>query len=161
MTGKVMTSQTSDPALDHDLGNLTDQAVNLVGRLPGQVSRIRVRAGSAEIEVEWQSSAAVGDGGPVARPVAVESSIQPAISSTAVAVLAPVVGIFYAGPAPDEPPFVTIGERVTAGQQIGIIEAMKLMNHISAEIDGTITAIHVSSGESVEFDQILMEIEPS
>lgn len=156
-----MTSQTPDAVPDHDLGNLTDQAVNLVGRLPGQVSRIRVRAGSAEIEVEWQAGAAVGDSGPAMRPVALDPATQPATSSTAVAVLAPVVGIFYAGPSPDEPPFVTIGERVTAGQQIGIIEAMKLMNHISAEIDGTITAIHVRSGESVEFDQILMEIEPS
>jgi acetyl-CoA carboxylase biotin carboxyl carrier protein len=157
-----MTSDTPEVLADADLSSLTDQAVNLVGRLPGQVSRIRVRAGSAEIEVEWQSGAANGhDSAPAARPAGAEPAGQPAASSTALAVLAPVVGIFYAGPSPDEPPFVTVGERVTAGQQIGIIEAMKLMNHISAETDGTVTAIHVSSGQSVEFDQLLMEIEPS
>ena len=156
-----MTIDTPDSAPDENLRNLSDQAVDLVGRLPGQVSRIRVRAGSAEIEVEWQAREAVEAGRPAARTAPSEPDPQPPASSTTAAVRAPVVGIFYAAPAPDEPPFVTVGDQVTAGQQVGIIEAMKLMNHITAEVAGTITAIHVSSGESVEFDQPLMEIEPS
>jgi acetyl-CoA carboxylase biotin carboxyl carrier protein len=156
-----MTIESPEPAPDENLRNLSDQAVDLVGRLPGQVSRIRVRAGSAEIEVEWQAAATADPSRPAARPAPAEPESQPAASTSAVAVRAPVVGIFYATPGPDEPPFVAVGDEVTAGQQVGIIEAMKLMNHITAEVAGTITAIHVSSGESVEFDQPLMDIEPS
>lgn len=152
-----MTIGTPDAEPDENLRSLSDRAVDLVGRLPGQVSRIRVRAGSAEIEVEWQARETVEAG----RPAAAEPDTQPVAGSSAVAVRAPVVGIFYAAPSPDEPPFVAVGDQVSAGQQVGIIEAMKLMNHITAEVAGTITAIHVASGQSVEFDQPLMEIEPS
>jgi acetyl-CoA carboxylase biotin carboxyl carrier protein len=158
-----MTMSSPDLAPEENLRNLSDQAVDLVGRLPGQVSRIRVRAGSAEIEVEWQAAAGVpGDVVPAAWPAAVEpTAAAPAAVGTAVTVRAPVVGVFYTAPSPDESAFVAVGEQVTVGQQVGIIEAMKLMNHITAEVAGTVTAISVSSGESVEFDQLLMEIEPS
>ena len=72
---------------------------------------------------------------------------------------APIVGTFYAAPAPDADPFVKVGDRVEVGQTLCIIEAMKLMNEIEAETAGTIKQILVQNAEPVEFDQPLFVIE--
>ena len=73
--------------------------------------------------------------------------------------LAPIVGTFYEAPSPDSDPFVKVGDRVEVGQTLCIIEAMKLMNEIQAEVAGTVTQILVQNGEPVEFDQPLFVIE--
>ncbi len=70
----------------------------------------------------------------------------------------PMVGTFYASPAPDKPPFVSVGQSVKAGETLGIIEAMKMFNPIEAETSGTVVAILVESGQPVEFDQPLFVI---
>lgn len=72
----------------------------------------------------------------------------------------PMVGTFYRSPAPDEPPFVEVGDRIRAGQTLCIIEAMKLMNEIESEFSGQVMEILVNNGEPVEFDQPLMRINP-
>ena len=72
---------------------------------------------------------------------------------------APLVGTFYQAPAPGEAPFVTVGQQVRKGDIVGFIEAMKLMNEITAPEDGIITAISVQDGDMVEFHQVLMELE--
>lgn len=77
-----------------------------------------------------------------------------------VEVKSPMVGTFYRSPAPDEPPFVEVGDRIRAGQTLCIIEAMKLMNEIEGEISGQVMEILVDNGEPVEFDQPLMRINP-
>lgn len=73
-------------------------------------------------------------------------------------VRAPMVGTFYASPAPDKPPFVSIGQSVSKGQTLGIIEAMKMFNPIEADVTGTVVAIQCESGQPVEFDQPLFVI---
>lgn len=73
-------------------------------------------------------------------------------------VRAPMVGTFYASPAPDKPAFVSIGQTVKAGDTLGIIEAMKMFNPIEADVSGTVLAIRCESGEPVEFDQPLFVI---
>jgi acetyl-CoA carboxylase biotin carboxyl carrier protein len=73
-------------------------------------------------------------------------------------VRAPMVGTFYASPAPDKPPFVTVGQAVKAGDTLGIIEAMKMFNPIEAEVSGTVLKILTESGQPVEFDQPLFVI---
>ena len=73
-------------------------------------------------------------------------------------VRAPMVGTFYASPAPDKPPFVAVGQAVTKGQTLGIIEAMKMFNPIEADVSGTVVAIQCESGQPVEFDQPLFVI---
>ena len=65
------------------------------------------------------------------------------------------VGTFYDSPSPDAAPFVTKGQSVNAGDTLCIIEAMKIMNPIEAEVSGTVTAILVENGHPVEFDQPL------
>lgn len=74
-------------------------------------------------------------------------------------VVSPMVGTFYRSPAPDEPPFVEVGEVVKRGQTVCIVEAMKLMNEIEAESAGKIAEILVQNAEPIEFGQVLMRIE--
>jgi len=73
-------------------------------------------------------------------------------------VRAPMVGTFYASPAPDKPAFVSVGQAVKAGDTLGIIEAMKMFNPIEAEVSGTVLKVMAESGQPVEFDQPLFVI---
>lgn len=70
----------------------------------------------------------------------------------------PLVGTFYCAPAEDKPPYVSVGDKVKKGQVIGIVEAMKLMNEVESEFDGTVLDILVENGEIVEFGQPLVVI---
>lgn len=91
-----------------------------------------------------------------APPVATPPTVDPKW----VDVKSPMVGTFYRSPAPDEPPFVEVSDRIRTGQTICIIEAMKLMNEIEAEVSGQVMEILVQNGEAVEYDQPLMRINP-
>lgn len=75
-------------------------------------------------------------------------------------VTSPMVGTFYSAPNPDEDPFVTVGDRISKGDTVCIIEAMKLMNEIEGEVTGQIMEIAVENGEPVEFGQVLMRVNP-
>jgi len=78
-----------------------------------------------------------------------------------VEIVSPMVGTFYRAPAPTEPPFVDKGDRVSRGQTVCIIEAMKLMNEVEAEVSGEVIEILVENGQPVEFNQPLMRVMPS
>ena len=73
-------------------------------------------------------------------------------------VRSPLVGTFYVAPAEDAEPFVTVGDKVKKGQIIAIVEAMKLMNDIESDFDGTISEVLVVNGEAVEYGQPLFRI---
>lgn len=73
----------------------------------------------------------------------------------------PIVGTFYGAPAPTSPNFVNVGDRVSKGQPLCIIEAMKVMNEIEAEMDGTIREILVENGSPVEAEAVLYLIDPA
>lgn len=73
-------------------------------------------------------------------------------------VVSPLVGVFYAAPSEEAAPFVQVGDRVKKGQTLGIVEAMKLMNNIESEYDGTVTEILVKNGQNVEYNQPLFRI---
>lgn len=77
-----------------------------------------------------------------------------------VEITSPMVGTFYRSPAPDEPPFVDTGDRIGSGQTVCIIEAMKLMNEIEAEVSGQVMEILVQNGSPVEYGQVLLRIKP-
>ncbi|HEY9884128.1 MAG TPA: acetyl-CoA carboxylase biotin carboxyl carrier protein [Thermosynechococcaceae cyanobacterium] len=72
----------------------------------------------------------------------------------------PMVGTFYRAASPDEPPFVEVGDRIRKGQTICIIEAMKLMNELEAEIGGEVVEILVQNGEPIEYGQLLLRLNP-
>jgi acetyl-CoA carboxylase biotin carboxyl carrier protein len=73
----------------------------------------------------------------------------------------PMVGTFYAAPAPDAEPYVEVGQRVGQGTVLCIIEAMKLMNELESEVEGTIAKILVENAQPVEYGQVLFLIDPS
>ncbi len=89
-----------------------------------------------------------------------EESAPSPVEKNWVPITSPMVGTFYRAPAPDEQPFVEVGERIRDGQTVCIIEAMKLMNEIEAEVSGFVMEIAVANGEPVEYGQTLMWIKP-
>lgn len=97
------------------------------------------------------------------RAEAPKADAKPAEASKAASkgqpVKAPIVGTFYSASSPDAPAYVKVGDRVKSGQVLCIIEAMKLMNEIEAEMDGTIVEILVKNAEPVEYGQTLFMIE--
>lgn len=99
---------------------------------------------------------------PTAAPVAVAAPSAPAPEapvSNYYKVTSPMVGTFYAAASPESPPFASVGDTVSKGQTLCIIEAMKLMNELECEVSGTIKKINIENGKPVEFGQVLMEIE--
>jgi acetyl-CoA carboxylase biotin carboxyl carrier protein len=91
---------------------------------------------------------------------AVDRTPAPSIDKKWVEIKSPMVGTFYRSPAPDEPPFAAIGDRIKVGQTVCIIEAMKLMNEIEAESAGQVVEVLVENGQPIEFGQPLMYISP-
>ena len=98
----------------------------------------------------------------IAAPAPVAAPAAPAAAPVAdrAPVKSPMVGTFYRAPAPDAPPFVESGQTIEVGQVICIIEAMKLMNEIKAEVRGRVVEMPVQNGDPVEFGQPLFIIEP-
>lgn len=102
---------------------------------------------------------------PVAAPTVAPAAPEPAAQTPAAAperkgteVTAPMVGVFYAAPAPGDEPFVHVGSKVKAGETLCIIEAMKVLNEVTAEADGEVLEICVADGDLVEFGSCLMRI---
>jgi acetyl-CoA carboxylase biotin carboxyl carrier protein len=81
-------------------------------------------------------------------------------SSDLVDITSPMVGTFYRSPAPDAPSYVDAGSRVSPGDTLCIIEAMKLMNELECEVTGTIREVCVENAQPVEFGQVLFRVEP-
>jgi acetyl-CoA carboxylase biotin carboxyl carrier protein len=115
---------------------------------------------------------------PVASLPAVPPSSAPAVAVTPAApaeaapartaatpeltdVTSPMVGTFYRAPAPDAPPYVEVGSTVAKGQTLCILEAMKLMNELTCEVDGTVREILVEDADPVEYGQVLFRIQPT
>ena len=102
---------------------------------------------------------------PVAAPIAAPAApvATPAIEAPTEVVghkvCSPMVGTFYGASSPDAKPFVKVGQQVTAGDTLCIVEAMKMMNQIEADKSGVVTAILAEDGQPVEFDQPLVVIE--
>ena len=95
---------------------------------------------------------------------AVQEAPQPAGSeqpaSGLIEIKAPMVGTFYATPSPDSESYVEVGAGVTSSTVVCIIEAMKVMNEIKAEVEGTIAEVCVTNGEAVEYGQVLFRVKP-
>jgi oxaloacetate decarboxylase (Na+ extruding) subunit alpha len=89
-----------------------------------------------------------------------DAELAPIAPNGLVRVEAPMVGTFYRAPQPGAPPFVEEGQPVGAGQTLCILEAMKLMNEVKADVEGIVRGIHVENAAPVEFGQLLFELEP-
>lgn len=151
----------TNPADDRRLSQLTATARRLAGDIPGPLHRIAVQLDGARIELEWAEG--TPDRPDAVRPAGGHAPAEeagPAPDPPAAVVRSPLVGTFYCAPAPGEPPFVTAGATVGPDTVIGIVEAMKLMNHITAERHGTVRSVLLSDGSPVEFDQPLVLLDP-
>ncbi|MGC1243644.1 MAG: acetyl-CoA carboxylase biotin carboxyl carrier protein [Chryseosolibacter sp.] len=92
---------------------------------------------------------------PAQKPAAPEAAGKKTIE-----IKSPMIGTFYRSSGPDSPPFVSIGDKLTKGQTVCIIEAMKLFNEIESEISGTVVKVMVENATPVEYDQVLFVVEP-
>ena len=179
-----MSEETGTPSQEL-LEAVWAEARDLVRKLEGSsVQRLAVAAGDCKIEIERGAPAPVmapGDDGldipqisgpvatgagpgfgvaPGARAASGVFSLGDAPADNRIPVLAPLVGSFYEAGQPGAKPFVQVGDVVETGQTVCIVEAMKLMNEVAAGEGGRVVEILAKNGEPVEFEQVLMYLEP-
>ncbi len=131
------------------------------------VHEIEIKEGEEAVRITRASAAPVVAAAPVAvaapAPAPIASSAPAAASEPSIVaghqVLSPMVGTYYAAPNPDAPNFAEVGKSVNVGDPLCIVEAMKMMNQITADKAGTIKAILCQDGDPVEFDQPLFVID--
>ena len=140
-----------------------DEARDLIKRLEGStVQRFSVEAGDTKIEIErGMPAGVVASALPAAAAAPGEDGAPAAAADDRHPVKAPLVGTYYGAPQPGADPFVKEGDSVEAGQTVAIVEAMKLMNHVQADAAGTVAEIVAVDGQWVEFEQVLMYLEPA
>ncbi|HMJ67242.1 MAG TPA: acetyl-CoA carboxylase biotin carboxyl carrier protein [Cyclobacteriaceae bacterium] len=103
-----------------------------------------------------------------AQPIALQAPVAVAAAATApkaekgttLEIKSPMIGTFYRSSNPDSPPFASVGDKISKGQTVAIIEAMKLFNEIESEVSGTIVKVMVENSSPVEYDQVLFVVEP-
>jgi acetyl-CoA carboxylase biotin carboxyl carrier protein len=147
---------------DAELSRAIDGARELADVLnAAPVGKLVVSVGVVRWEVERSdASGAVADVSVHRVPPAETAMVEPAPVAADQLITAPMVGVFYRAPDPGQPTFTSVGARVEAGQQVAIIEAMKMMNAVVATCSGTVTLVHVSDGDIVEHGQALLTVQP-
>jgi acetyl-CoA carboxylase biotin carboxyl carrier protein len=151
-----MNGKTGGMHIDTNLVRELAEMLNETG-----LSEIEVEDGDRKIKVSRTMTAvaaapvALAAAAPVAAPAAAPAATPPPVN----ALKSPMVGTAYLAPEPGAAPFVSVGDKVSAGDTLLIVEAMKVMNPITATNGGTVKAVLVESGQPVEFDQPLMVIE--
>jgi acetyl-CoA carboxylase biotin carboxyl carrier protein len=141
------TATTPEPA---DLAQVREQVVELLARLDRPPRTLHLRAGEVTLDINWDEGAPAVTAAPAAA--------APAAADGTAYLRSPAVGVFYHAPEPGAEPFVSLGSVVRPGDQIGIVEAMKLMMPIEADRAGRIAAVVKGNGEPVEFDEPLFAL---
>ncbi len=135
--------------------------IELVGSDTGDPTRVRIRKSPRIAAAAAVPAAAVGSvevtQAPAAAPAPPPAETAPA--SGLFEVLSPMVGTFYRAPTVGADPFVSVGDRVEAGQTLCILEAMKLMNELQSEVAGVVREVAVENAEPVEYGALLFRIE--
>lgn len=149
-----------------DLHLVLKEARDLAKALEGTATnRLRVELGWVTIEIERGGGAAAG--GAIMMPMTMPQQAPTASGDTGaqaaggLPIVAPLVGVFYSSGTPGAKPFVEVGATVERGQVVGIIEAMKVMNEVTSDYRGTVTEILVQNGDAVQYEQVLMRIDPA
>ncbi|MBV8082161.1 MAG: acetyl-CoA carboxylase biotin carboxyl carrier protein [Candidatus Eremiobacteraeota bacterium] len=147
---------------------ILDQLVELMQR--DGLDRLRVRVGDLDVDLRMtlpkaRDAGSAAASAPSAAPAPSPAGVPDAATPRAEAppnvkkVLAPLVGVFYRSPAPNAAPFVNVGDTVSEGQVLCILEAMKLMNEIVSEVDGKIVKICANDADLAQLHQELFWIE--
>jgi len=130
------------------------------------LTALEITEGDATVKLERKETAVAAVAttpvplSPLFAEKAQESSETAPVDDGLITITAPMVGVFYTASSPDAQPFVTLGDKVKKGDVLCIIEAMKLMNEITAEQDGTIAELCVGNGQVVEYGHPLFRIRP-
>lgn len=133
-----------------------------------ELSEITIVDGGKSITIKGKKFLApqimsVPSGIPQSHPSAAAMSANEGEQSAALvkgkAIVSPIVGTFYSSPSPDKAPFVKVGDKISEGDVVCIVESMKVMNEILAEFGGTVSEICVNNGDAVEFGQNLIIVE--
>ncbi len=129
--------------------------------------KIKVKRSNETQIIERTSAAPIAAPAPVPvvaaapSPVAAPIAEAPATESNYIEVKSPMIGTFYRSANPESPVFASVGDSISAGQTVCIVEAMKLFNEIESEISGTIVKVLVENAQPVEYDQPLFLVDPS
>ena len=124
-----------------------------------RISRHVPQLAAAPVAAPVAVAAAPVAAAPVAAEAAAPAPAAPEPEEEGYLVTTPMVGTYYSSPSPGSPQFVQVGDRVNEGDTLCIVEAMKMMNQIEAEVSGTIKSIRVQNGDPVEYGQVLFVID--
>ena len=143
------------------------------------LNEVNIETNELKLHVKREPDQKIFKSSPIAAPVGFppspvsveqftqQTSSQPSSQKAAetsskktVEVKSPMIGTFYRSSSPDTPPFVSVGDKITKGQTVCIIEAMKLFNEIESEFSGTVVKVMVENATPVEYDQVLFVVEP-
>lgn len=145
---------TDTPSGDPLLEELVASVERLVSGAGAPLRRVRLRNAAGAIDVQWQERSSAS--GPAEAAAAAEAESDLTLDY----IRAPLIGTFYVAPSPGAAPFVTEGDTVEPGQQVGIIESMKLMNAVEADRAGRVLTVLVADATSVEYDERLIALVP-
>lgn len=154
---------------DKNYGGVNIEAARALAEIVAEknLGEITITAGNCTITVKGKKCVAPAvvptapvtqpQPAPAVAPAAPQEPTAPVAAGTLVK--APIVGTFYAASAPDQPPFVKVGDTVKKGDVLFIIESMKLMNEVQSEVEGVVKEILVGNGEAVEYNQPILRVE--
>jgi acetyl-CoA carboxylase biotin carboxyl carrier protein len=147
---------SSSPEIGQVLGHARQNVTELLAALARPPRTLCLRAGEVTIDIEWPDERPT-----TSTTVSTESAPELPAADPALVLAAQAVGVFYRAPEPGADPFVSEGDTVVAGQQVAIIEAMKLMIPVEAEHSGRITEVLKDDGQAVEYGEPLFALAAS
>ena len=147
--------------MQFETNSLSDAVKEFIGIMKDSgLSYMYVKNDKFEIELGQKNPPPAPPVMPAMPPMAMAAAPAAApAADTGKSIKSPIVGTFYSAPSPTKPPFVKVGDKVSEGDTVCIVESMKVMNEIQADISGTVKSIAVKDGEAVEFGQPLIIIE--
>lgn len=157
--------------MQFETNSLTDAVKEFIGIMKDSgLSYMYVKNDKFEIELGQKNPPPAPPMMPAMPPMAMAAAPAATVSAeqtvpaaapaeTGKSIKSPIVGTFYSAPSPTKPPFVKVGDKVNEGDTVCIVESMKVMNEIQADVSGTVKSIAVKDGEAVEFGQPLIIIE--
>jgi acetyl-CoA carboxylase biotin carboxyl carrier protein len=150
-------AQASEDGADVEdvLDTVQRSVLQLLDQLPSPPEKLRVHAANVALELEWPSTGTVVQAAPVV-PQAVAEDTAPEVHQ----VCAPSVGTFYRASGPGARPFVSEGDLIRVGQQVAIVEAMKLMLPVESDRAGRVVEVLKGDGEPVEYGEPLITLAP-
>jgi len=130
--------------------------------------RIEGKVAPPQQVIQTAPAAPLGQGGLPPMPMAMSQAAAPAPAAAEETdseaglhiITSPIVGTFYRSPNPESEPYASVGDHISKGKVLCIVEAMKLMNEIESDIDGTVVRIYPQNGQPVEYGQALFDLEP-